>query len=426
MIFPLKTVGNAAGAFTVRFIVQNTVYRTVSASNGAIILKPADPQVNEYKFLGWYTGENGTGDVVDFPLTPTKNMVVYAYIGAASLIGFTGLSASSGDLTWTDDIADRPSFTTTTEENIVSVSNSLDNVFPYSELSEVTDSFGNVFVKFPRMYIRWIKNGNYLDGIKISNAPYDSDFFLPDIFKRNDGTQRDYILIGKYEGSREQNTGALCSQSGKESFLFPELSSALTSAVSTGSDYGILNLGALTLYNFLCMLYYKTANIQKVFAGRTSADNASASGTCDNVTGMNGWNTTTSCVKMLGIENPYGNMAKWIDGVSFSGSLIYKGTRGNLGTSLGFSRPTADGFVSKLSCGTSDETRSYVYANVADGTADTYTGDKALFNSDGVYATNGGFYRSGDSAGLWCFDGTWTATGTPNNGGCARLIKFEG
>lgn len=422
MIFPLKMIGTSLSAYTVRFILRDSTYLTVTASDGAEVLKPTDPTVDGYNFLGWYTGENGTGSAVTFPFTPDKNMIVYAYIVKAVVIGFTGLSDSSGNLVWTDDIADESGYTTSTDGNYVSVSSPLDNVFPYSDMTGATDAAGNQFVKIPRLYIKWVKKNGILDGIKISNAPYDSSYFCPDIFQKSSTEYYDYCLIGIYEGST--SNGKLASQSGKICSAFMNLSAARTAATSVGSGYGLYNFGMMVLYNFLCMLYYKTANIQTVFAGRTSADSASDTGTCDPIY-RNGWNTSTGCVKMLGVENPYGNIEKWIDGIVFSGTSIYAGANSISGKNLGFTRPSTDGYASRLECGTNDNVRSYVYCRTASGTADTYTGDKVYYSSTGVNLANGGHYYMGDSAGLWCLAGTETAQGTSPASVGARLAKME-
>ena len=77
--------------------------------------------------------------------------------GASQFVaGFTGLSNSSGALTLTDDIAGTAIYTTATSGNNVTVTSDLDNVFPYNALEEVTDSESNVFIKIPKMYIKWI------------------------------------------------------------------------------------------------------------------------------------------------------------------------------------------------------------------------------------------------------------------------------
>lgn len=437
MIFPLKMIGNSSGAYDVRFIVQNTTYRTIAASNGAQVLRPTDPTVDGYDFLGWYTEENGAGELITFPFTPNKNMVVYAYLVKAVLIGFTGLSDPSGSLVWTDDIADMADYTTSAFGDYVSVSSSLDNVFPYSQISETTDALGNVFIKIPRLYIKWIRNGKIIDGIKISNARYDSDFFCPDWFKRTSTEYYDYCLIGKYEGSVTDagSDGKLQSKSGKICAPFVSLSHARTAASNVGSEYRLYDFGMMTLYNFLCMLYYKTANIQTVWAGRTSASSIANTGGCDGVQGLNGWNTASGCVKMLGIENPYGNINKWIDNITFAGTSIYASRSASGAYSLGGTlRPNTDGYARWLGCGTDfstgdikETTRSYVYCiNVDGGTADTYMGDGVRYASNGVNLANGGHYYMGDAAGLWYLDGTKTAEGVASESLTgARLAKME-
>ena len=142
-----------------------------------------------------------------------------------------------------------------------------------------------------------------------------------------------------------------------------------------------------------------------------------ATGSCDGVTGMNGWNTSTTCVKMLGVENPYGNIFKWVDGVYFSSATIYAhrypqqfADSTSNGKALEFSRPTSDGYISALKHGTDASTRSYAYASAASGSASTYYGDYCYYSSSGVVLCVGGAWGSGADAGLWYLDGGASAS----------------
>ena len=183
---------------------------------------------------------------------------------------------------------------------------------------------------------------------------------------------------------------------------------AYGNAANLYKGYQQLDFAQLTLYNLMCMMFYGTSNIQKVYGGRTSSvrfwDSASVTGTCDGVTGMNGWNRLTDCVKMLGIENPYGNVQQWCDGANFTNSTIYAQrypqNYGSNGNDMGFNRPSAKGYIKFLKNGTTDKTRSYMYDSEIGSSSDTYCGDFAL-NSGSVLCV-GGSWRNGPNAGL-CF-----------------------
>ena len=131
-------------------------------------------------------------------------------------------------------------------------------------------------------------------------------------------------------------------------------------------------------------------------------------GTCDGVTGMNGWNVSTDCVKMLGIENPYGNVLKWCDGANFSDQIIYAQrypqNYGSNGNAMGFNRPSTNAYIKFLKNGTTDKTRSYMYALETGGSASTYCGDFAWQGGSVLFV--GGDWGRGSAAGLWYLSGS--------------------
>jgi hypothetical protein len=159
-------------------------------------------------------------------------------------------------------------------------------------------------------------------------------------------------------------------------------------------------------------------------------DDNSITGTTDGVDGLNGWNLGTDCVKMLGVENPYGNASKWVDGIYFSGRAIYAhrfpqqyADSSANGISLGFNRPTTGGYITALKKGTTDKTRSFVYASEVGGSGHQYYGDSAYCHTDGRYGNalfSGGSYGGNEGAGLWYFAGNSIATEAYNFRG-ARL-----
>ena len=347
----------------------------------------------------------------------------YEDISTASVIGFTGLTNSSGALTWTDDIASLQSsapYTTTTSGDYVSVTGALDNYFPYNQITEVEDGNGNTFIRFPKCYIKWTNNssGN-IDGFQVSNTQVDSDYFIPDCFLNPnsvDGTDSylDYVDIGKYEGSG--SSSMVYSKSGAFPLRNVRRANYRTGCMAYGTSsnyyngYQQLDIQTFTFYNFLCMLYYRTSNIQSVYAGRTDSNNTSAysTGSTDGVTGLNGWNTSTTCVKMLGVENPYGNVFKWCDGIYFSSTTMYihryptqyADSTAN-GTTMGYSRPSTSNYVQYLRQGTANTTKSVVYCSSVGAT--TSTGDYYYYGPASTYVlTVGGSWRLGDKPGLWC------------------------
>ena len=407
--------------FTVTFMANSEVWETAQVNRGDAVSIPSIPTSKDKYFNGWYTGENGTGEKI-FDSTdyyyPTKSIVLYAYFTETVIVGIKGLSYSSSDgsLTFTDAIRDVGTYTITTEGDYASVTNPLSKYFPFDKIEEFTDEEGNVFVKFPQLWMKWEddKNGN-IDGYKFANYNAGEGYFIPDAFLDPKDTANDrylpYFALGKYEMSGTLEKGF--SKSGQTYLNCGNSSGAINAARGYGNEanfykgYQPLDFAQWVLYNLMCMMYYKTWYIKKVFkpAVKDQTDNPIITGTCDNVIGMNGWNTSTGGVKMLGIENPYGNIEKVCVGVNFSGKTIYAqrypqnyGTNGN---AMEFERPVvSSGRVSKFKHGTSDKTCSYMYISEVDS---SYDDAKDGYDIDGTASsevkTGGLFYRS--DVGLW-------------------------
>lgn len=420
--------------YTVQFMVEGRLYSSVSVMADSVVSRPTSPTAASKYFIGWYDAETA-GAEITFPYTPTSNVTFYAHFTSSIIVGVTGLTNSSGDLTLTDSISNVDTYTTVRNENFTSVVNPLSEYFPFNQIEEFTDSEGNVFVKFPKIWMKWEKDssGN-ISGYKFSNGKADDDYFISDAYLNpsdtTGNTYCDYFALGKYEMSGSSSKGF--SKSGVPCLTnitiadAREASRAYGNASNLANGYQQLDLAQLVMYNLLCMMFYRTANIQKVYGGRTGCgtvpmwENASVTGTCDGVAGMNGWNTSTDCVKMLGIENPYGNVFKWVDGVWFSDATIYvhrfsqQYTDGTWNAkTLQFNRPTSDGYVKYLKSGDTSDTRSFVYASETTGDSNsepTYYGDYAWYTSTvtGTVLCAGGAWDFTTAAGLWSLTGSHT------------------
>ena len=420
--------GGISGGYTVRFKVNNSDHAAASVPAGGSVSEPPAPRVSGYYFKGWTVGG---GSVVSFPYTPVSDTTLYAILDTETIVGCTGLSNTSVAITLTDDIANVPSYTTSINEQYTSVSNPLDSYWPFSEIREMTDGSGNVFVKFPKMWMKWIlkPNSTAVDGVKFANHKVDETYFISDAYldPAHDGTYLDYFALGKYEASG--GSAKVYSKSNQPCLVsvtrdvFRTACRAYGTSANYYNGYQSMDIQQLTIYNFLCMMYYRTSDMQSVFGGRTGKVHTwtapNATGSCDAVAGMNGWNTDTDCVKMLGIENPYGNIFKWVDGIVFNTQAVriqklpqnYSDATNN-GVSIGFNRPGSSGYIQYLRKGTAESTQSAVYCSDAGGGGQsTYVGDMCMYDSTGVTLCCGGPWSGyTNEAGIWLLSGYYKST----------------
>ena len=412
----VKFTSGVTGGYTVTFVANGSNFEVCSVTAGKSVARPNTPTSEGKYFNGWYTDATG-GTEVTFPYTPTQDTTLYARFSDLIIVGVTGLTNENGILTFTDSIAGVGAYTTSQEGDYVSVTNPLSDYFPFNQISEFTDEEGNVFVKYPQLWMKWeLDESGNINGYKFSNVNAGEGYFIPDAFLNPSvllpDTYLPYFALGKYEMSGTKAKGF--SKSGQTCLVNVTIGDARDAARAYGNaenlykGYQQLDFAQYTLYNLMCMMFYGTPNIQKVFVGRTGSKDASASGTCDNVTGMNGWNAVTDCVKMLGVENPYGNVQQWCDGVNFSGQTIYAQrypqNYGSNGNAMGFNRPSTGGYIKFFKNGTSDKTRSYMYASEIGGSASTYCGDNTYEGGNALCV--GGHWENGSNAGLWFLDGS--------------------
>lgn len=378
------------------------------------------------------------GDIiVTVPESPAEYDGTIIIEDALTLSGFTGLTNASGELTHTDSIAEVAAYSTATSGTAVTVSNDLDNYFPYNQITEFTDADGNVFVKFPKMYIKWVldADGN-IDGWQVSDKEFEGSF-IPDCYLNSDGVSyNDYFAISKYSMSGTKDKGySVSGQAPLVSITRAEARAAARAYGTADNYYGgyqIMDMSMVTVYNFLCMMYYRTSNIQSVFKGRVEHDNAIATGGTDAISGMNGWDTETGATKMLGVENYYCNVGHWIDGVTFVNGLAYlprlpqnySDTSDNCVVSeVVLPVATSAPYWSKhLQAGTTAGTQSYVfqsdYAAEYDGTdvwENQYSCDPFVYVNAGdtpFVLCGGGYWVDVSLAGLWFLGAGDVASGS--------------
>ena len=265
------------------------------------------------------------------------------------------------------------------------------------------------------------------------NAKVDDDYFIPDAFldpKSYGQTSYDYLdffALGKYEASGDNSR--IYSKTGATPLvnLHRGMARIAARANGTGSDYyggyQQLDFAQLIVYNLLVMMYMRTTNIQKVYGGRTGSvsghtwTEASVTGTTDDCVSMTGWNQATDCIKILGVENPFGNLIKFVDGIYFSDATIYIHKFPQLfsdssdnGKSIGFDRFTTNGYSKYFKSGIVSEephndTRGYLFPSDIDATENSYTGD-GYFALDAVLGSSGSWGTEG-TAGIWYLNGSY-------------------
>lgn len=365
-----------------------------------------------------------------------------------TVVGFVGLTNSNGVLTYTGDYAqyneaqseEETLYTLHITDTVeyVEMSSPLDDEWPYSDIKTVKDSYNNSFTAFPKMYISYSYNrAGYLDGVNFANYKVDDTYFINDAYLKQDGSGEysDYFYIGQYEASGSASKiYSVPSATPLVSVTRADMrqgARAYGSAKDYYNGYEQMDITMWDMYAFLVCLYLKTSNVQSVYAGPVDLTAPVTTGTTAPISSMNGWNTSTHAVKFLGVENPYGSVSEWIDGVNFNdGTIYYQSNPNNYSDTVDetsdvvveMNRPATSGYVMLLQTGTSEKAQSVVFPAVV-STEGGYENDYYWYTAGARILLAGGCYADGINAGLWCFDGNYDSSKTGDGFGgrlCGR------
>lgn len=180
----------------------------------------------------------------------------------------------------------------------------------------------------------------------------------------------------------------------------------------SGEGYSLISFFPWTLLQCLYVIMYKNLNSQVALGqGYTSASAADVTGTTLSQPFCYGDpNDGTKHVKFLGIEDMWGNLGHWIDGVYCDSSWnILTDYRNSQFTgsdhNFQFSTPTGatrnySGYINKI-VGTNTSGFIKDYNNNTDGTSSTYFADHGNANSSRFAGYAGGCWLDGSDAGAF-------------------------
>ena len=238
---------------------------------------------------------------------------------AAKIYGVTFNNTTVG--TRTDDAVGM-----TYTVNASTIDSSFDTAEIYSEMTEEIDSYGNVFIKIPRFYIKKTKSAGNIWTYKISKDQVDSEYYLPECFKnQTTGDILDYVLIGKYLAT--VNGTNMESKAGAAPKVYTNRRDFRTYAMNNGTGYQIIDIHAIDLIQVLFYVEFATLDSQSIMSGISYSWNAPVNGTTDSVTTASGSPLSNTDgknpMKYRGIESLYGREWQLVDGINIKNHQVY-------------------------------------------------------------------------------------------------------
>lgn len=236
---------------------------------------------------------------------------------------------------------------------------------------------GDVMIQIPKMAYLIYREGNYLY-VKITNNPNAKSVDLRYGFyahTRDTEGDRDNLYVGAYLGYSDGTK--LRSLSGKIPTASKTISQFRTLAQANGTGYDLLTFYPLTLLQCLYAIRYKNLDSQTAL-GRGFVDGNSSTiatgGT--NTKGMYfGETTGQQQMKFMGIEDFWGNLSYWIDG-------LYSNASWHILTAFKSFNDTGSGYTDRGQAATANLTG---YISKSQGTTNTGFIAKECSGSSSTY-----------------------------------------
>lgn len=310
-----------------------------------------------------------------------------------------------------------------------------DNIFPYKGMKRCNladngtvnayygdplykddGSNGQVMVEIPKFYYKSVKIGNKYSWM-ISDKNLDG-FKVHPAFVKN-GVELDYFYFAAYEG--HYNNGVLESKSGVKPSTDSNVPTGTRSnfrswAKARGNDWGIRDYNTTSAIQLLYLIEFATFDSQSAI-GRGVCDKASGSGNesintgatshLGNKTGMaNGTDGLTS-ISYRGIENFYGNIREWVDGININNYEVFIADHNYQDdkfdghySSIGSVLSTNDTYIKDIIY---EDTDYSFLASEGGGNSSSYLTDNWWINNGKRTAAFGGHWNHGSQDGAFCW-----------------------
>lgn len=327
---------------------------------------------------------------------------------AGQIFGVLWDGSSSPALTRTDDAASFSDPDPYVADGNHPGSSPFDNIMPWSGM--VKEPIGtDVFVKIPKYWFKVTTNG-VSRKIQIANYPADGFSVSPAHQDRGDGKgERDYIYVSRYHVSSGYK-----SISGVKPLVNITRSTARSGCSGRGSGYCQFDMMTLITIWYLYLVEFAHWNSQaKIGYGcgnDSGTQNLGASDSMPYHTGTMKSSRTTYGVgtQYRWIEDLWGNVFDYVDGIYFSSANIYAiknpaNFSDSSGGTLVGTRPTSNYVIKKWKDSTVSGYEWFVYPSLVDvgGSDTTYCCDRIIYNKTNETLYFGGIYFQSDRYGMF-------------------------
>lgn len=293
--------------------------------------------------------------------------------------------------------------------------------------SVLTGADGDIMVEIPKMGYRLWNDENY-QYVSVTTETNKENYCYY-AHSLNSVGDCDKIYYGAYYGYVDGNN--LYSRSGVSSTARTSLINFRSYAANRGTGYSLESFFPRTLMQCLFVVMYKNLNSQAALGqGLTNASAKVNTGSTNSQNFCYGTTSGSNQIKFLGVEDFWGNVYGWLDGVySDSNCNIltdfrnsqFTGSEHNFQFNAGQGVNNDWGYISKI---LGNNTSGFVPAE-ANGSDSTYFSDYGRVYS-GYFGGCGGRWSNGAGAGAFCLDLSYSASYSGSYVGARLMYKHVG
>lgn len=270
----------------------------------------------------------------------------------------------------------------------------------YSEFEDgtpadiVSGDAGDCMVEFPKMYLGMSTDAQGLTTVTITNdatveGVYDDAF----VYK---GQSYSKFYVGAFKGYVLDNK--LRSLSGKYPTVDNTIGNFRTAAQANGEGYEQTQWYQLMLRQALYILLFKNLNSQAALGAGNTGERSKTNTGGSNSNGVNYGSTSSVQVKCLGIEDFWGNIYEWVDGIATKNYTAY--------TANGNYNDNCDGYTAAKTI----ENELSDYVSKAQGTRELGFAPLQTSGSASTYYCDSAYLYVDSSVCVACFGGAWNET----------------
>ena len=397
---------------------------------GIVVTATAGTLTRDVTSLCTFNPADGTTLSTEGTFTLTASYLTFTdtvsyEVKGSSIYGVEWAGTSSPAFTRTDDAASFADPQPYYAGMSGTPSSPFDSCMPWSGMEIVDDAEAGKLVKIPKFWYKWTRSGSSMK-LQISDAEQPGFYVSPAHADRGDGSgERDYVYVGRYHCA----TSTYKSTSGVVPANNLTRAQFRTNIHNLGTKIWQQDFAMWWTINMLYLVEFASWNSQDKIGGGCSETTATSSaayamGSTDNMPYHTGTTSSSIAANVYGanqyryIENWWGNVRDFIDGIYFSDRTIYaiknpanfSDTTG--GTNVG-TRANANGVVTEWTAPSASgfEYALYPAAVTTDSNYETYDCDVSYYFASGVVLDGGGNYNQNQSFGAFSLDGSSGASG---------------